>query len=94
MATDYPFYEISSGKRAGLHQFLFLTEAEYRQINDPQKAKAVEYDRIRAKRISTTPELKAKWSERRTYRRRTVPGLRAREAELERNRRRRRLTSR
>jgi hypothetical protein len=93
MAIDYPFYEISSGKRKGLHQFLFVTESEYRQLGE-SRSKEIEWGRIRSKRISTGPDLKRKFSERRKYRRNTERGLREREVELERNRRRSRMTPR
>jgi hypothetical protein len=88
MAIDYPFYEISAGKRAGVHQFLFVTEAEFRQLGE-SRSKIIEYDRIRSRRISANPELRAKWSARRAYRRNHEPGLREREVELQRNRRKR-----
>jgi hypothetical protein len=80
MAIDFPFYEISAGKRAGVHAFRFVTLEEYQQLG-PENSKTVEYDRIRSRRVSTTPELKAKWSARRAYRRRTELGLREREVE-------------
>ena len=88
MAVDFPSYEISAGKRAGVHTFLFVTLEEYQQLG-PEKSKTVEYDRIRSRRISANPELKAKWSARRAYRRRTELRLREREVELQRNRRKR-----
>jgi len=87
----YPLYLIEHGKRAGVHEFLFVTETEFQQLGEI-RSKEVEYGRIRSKRISASPDLKRKFSERRKHRRNTEPGLRARE--LERNRRRRRLTSR
>jgi|HubBroStandDraft_4_1064222.scaffolds.fasta_scaffold1911961_1 hypothetical protein len=87
---SYPFYFIEHGKRAGIHQFLFVTLEEYEKLGE-EKSKAVEYGRIRSKRISTNPEARRKFSERRKLRRETEPGLRERELEL---RRRRRLTSR
>jgi hypothetical protein len=92
MAIDYPFYEISSGKRKGLHQFQFVTEAEFRQLGE-SRAKEIEWGRIRSKRTSSNPEVKRELSERRKHRRNTVPGLREREVEQERERRRRRLTA-
>jgi len=86
MAIDYPFYEISAGKRKGLHGFLFVTESEFRQSGE-SRAKEIEYGRIRSKRISASLEAKRKFSERRAYRRKTEPELRAHELELRRRRR-------
>jgi len=91
MAIDYPLYEISSGKREGIHQFLFVSETEYNLLGET-RAKEIEYGRIRSWRISTNPEARRKFSERRTHRRATEPGLREREVEQRRNRRRK-LTS-
>jgi hypothetical protein len=93
MAIDYPFYEISAGKRKGVHQFLYVTETEYRQWGE-KRAKTIEWERIRSRRISADPEQRAKWTARRAHRRKTVPGLREREVRLERDRRTRRLTLR
>ena len=83
MATDYPFYYIDHGKREGVHQFLFVTEAEYRKLGE-SRAKQIEYGRIRSDRISASVEAKRKWSERRKLRRATEPERRERENELRR----------
>jgi hypothetical protein len=92
MAINYPFYEISAGKRAGVHQFLFLTLEEYECLG-LEKAREIEYGRIRSHRISADSEAKRRLSERRKHRRNTEPGLRAREVEMERSRRRERMTA-
>jgi hypothetical protein len=86
---SYPTYFLIGGPRKGWHTFIYVTEAEYLKFGE-QRAKIMEADRIRSKRISESPELRAKWSARRAHRRKTEPGLRAHEVELQ---RRRRLTS-
>jgi hypothetical protein len=83
MAIDFPFYYIQSGRRAGLHTFLFVTEYEYRKLGE-SRAKEIEYGRIRSKQVSADPAIKAKWSGRRAHRRKTEPVLRERENELRR----------
>ena len=77
----YPLYLIEHGKRAGVHQFIYVTAEEYEKLG-LEKAKEVEYGRIRAKRISANPEARRKLSERRKHRRNTEPGLRDHELEL------------
>jgi hypothetical protein len=91
MASDYPSYYIEHGKRKGVHQFQFVTESEFRQWGE-SRAKEMEWGRIRSKRISANPDVKRELNESRKHRRNTVPGLREREVEMERNRRRKRMT--
>lgn len=87
----YPLYEIERGKQRGtIKQFIFVSESEYNALiaelgskAGPRKAKRLEYDRIKARRISTTPELRRKWSERRKWRRHNEDGLRDRERQLD-----------
>jgi hypothetical protein len=86
---SYPTYFLSSGPRKGWHTFTLVSLEEYERLGR-DRAVVIEADRIRSKRISENPELKRKWSARRAHRRKTEPGLRAHEVQLQ---RRRRLTS-
>jgi hypothetical protein len=87
----YPLYEVERGKQRGtVKQFIFVSEEEYSSLisdlgpNDGlKKAKKLEYDWIRSRRISATPELRRKWSERRKWRRHNEDGLRDRERKLD-----------
>ena len=88
----YPLYEIERGKQRGtVKQFVFAPESEYNALIAElgskaglRKAKRLEYDRIRSRRISTNPEERAHWSARRAQRRATKTGLREREQRLDR----------
>jgi len=88
----YPLYEIERGKQRGtVKQFVFVPESEYNALiaelgskTGLRKAKRLEYDRIRSRRISTNPEERAHWSARRAQRRATKTGLREREQRLDR----------
>jgi len=88
----YPLYEIERGKQRGtVKQFVFAPESEYNALIAElgskaglRKAKRLEYDRIRSRRISTNPEERTHWSARRTQRRATNAGLRERERRLDR----------
>jgi hypothetical protein len=87
----YPLYEVERGKQRGtVKQFIFVSESEYNALitalgtkDGLKKAKRLEYDRIKTRRISTTPELRRKWSERRKWRRHNEDGLRDRERKLD-----------
>jgi hypothetical protein len=87
----YPLYEVERGKQRGaVKQFIFVSESEYNSLiaelgpkDGLKKAKKLEYDRIKARRISATPELRRKWSERRKWRRHNEDGLRDRERKLD-----------
>jgi hypothetical protein len=86
--SSWPFYVINSGSRKGeIRQFLFVTESEFAQLGE-QRAKKLELSRTRSRRVSADPELKRKWSQRRSEQRRSNPGVRERENELRRKRRR------
>lgn len=88
LRMSWPFYVIESGRRKGeIRQFLFVSESEYNQLGE-RRSKEIEFSGIRSKRVSGDPSLKAKWSARRSERRKTEHGLREREFELRRNRRR------
>jgi len=88
----YPLYEIERGKQRGtVKQFVFAPESEYNALIAElgskaglRKAKRLEYDRIRSRRISTNPEERAHWSARRAQRRATKTGLWEREQRLDR----------
>jgi hypothetical protein len=88
----YPLYEIERGKQRGtVKEFIFVPESEYNALiaelgpkDGLRKAKRLEYDRIRSRRISTNPEERAHWSARRAQRRATNVSLRERERRLDR----------
>ena len=88
----YPLYKIERGEQRGtVKQFVFVPESEYGALiaelgpkDGLRKAKRLEYDRIRSRRISTNPEERAHWSARRAHRRATKAGLRERERRLDR----------
>jgi hypothetical protein len=79
----YPLYEIERGKQRGtVKQFIFVPESEYNALiaelgpkDGLRKAKRLEYDRIRSRRISTNPEERAHWSARRLGERTDVPQM-------------------
>jgi hypothetical protein len=81
----YPYYPVVQGSRLGLRKFQHVTSAEYRKLG-ALKAKAAEYNRIKTRKIAADPELRNKYSDRRTWRRHNEPGMREHEAEMERAR--------
>jgi hypothetical protein len=83
---EFPFYVVLRGKRRGdIRKFEFVTLEEFARLGR-NKCVELEWNRFRAVMISADPELKAKWSQRRTWRRNNEPGLREKEVEQERSR--------
>jgi hypothetical protein len=85
--VGFPHYQVLSGPRKGdVRKFEYVSEVEFLRLGR-SKSVELEHNRFRSAIQSIDPAEKAKWTERRRWRRSNEPGLRQREVEQERSRR-------